>query len=155
MTWDWDFKNSELLPPPPRYRLWKISFEIGREEKLEIQYKTIKISKLLRNSRPNPGNKNMFHVHRWDSSDLCKSQSPWYVGGEFRIFPSPRNMKKMKTYEEIWRKYEEIWRNKKELLSPYIGRGTWKNFKLVPLGQGGFAKYELGGRREKRHEICQ
>ena len=45
-------------------------------------------------------------------------------------------------------KYEE---NMKESLSPYIGRGTWKNFKLVLLGGGGgAAKYELGGwAREK------
>jgi len=32
------------------------------------------------------------------------------------------------------KKYEG---NMKELLSPYIGRGTWKNFKPVfPLGPG-------------------
>ena len=43
----------------------------------------------------------------------------------------------------------------KELLSPYIGRGTWKNFKLIPLGREGVAKYELGARREKIHETCQ
>ena len=34
----------------------------------------------------------------------------------------------------------------KELLSPYMGRGTWKNFELLPLDRrGGVAKYELGG----------
>ena len=48
----------------------------------------------------------------------------------------------------------------KELLSPYIGRGTWKNFNLVPLGGGGAcpAKYEFGGRREvdnfSRNNFC-
>ena len=37
----------------------------------------------------------------------------------------------------------------KKLLSPYIGHGIWKNFKLVPLGgRRGVAKYELGGRQE-------
>ena len=42
----------------------------------------------------------------------------------------------------------------KELLSPYIGRGTWRNFEVVSLG-GGVAKYEFGGgvgeRKDMKH----
>ena len=54
----------------------------------------------------------------------------------------------MKKYEEIMKIYEE---NMKKLLSPYIGRGTWKNFKLVPRAWGGPHKTSLGGEeaREK------
>jgi len=40
----------------------------------------------------------------------------------------------------------------KELLSPYIDRGTWKNFELVPLGGGGegVVKYEFRGVGENK-----
>jgi len=55
-----------------------------------------------------------------------------------------RNFSKSQEYEE----------NMKELPTPYMGRGTWKNSEFVPLGGG--AKYEFRGRsrREKRHETC-
>ena len=33
------------------------------------------------------------------------------------------------------------------ILSPYIGRGTWKNFELVPLGGGG----GVGERKDMKH----
>ena len=52
-------------------------------------------------------------------------------------------------------KYEE---NMKESLSPYIGRGTWKNFKLVPPAEWeGCCKIPVcgGDRPEKRHETFQ
>ena len=60
---------------------------------------------------------------------------------------------------EISRQYEGIWWNMKkyelELLSSYIDRGTWKNYELVPLGEGGGRKIRVGGRREQRHETCK
>ena len=44
----------------------------------------------------------------------------------------------------------------RESLSPYMGRGTWKNVELVPLGWGGVHEIRVwGGRREKRYETCQ
>ena len=53
----------------------------------------------------------------------------------------------MKKYEENTKKYEGI-------LSPYTGRGTWKNFKRARLGEG-VAKYELGvGWAREIHETC-
>ena len=42
----------------------------------------------------------------------------------------------------------------KALLSPYMGRGTRKNFELVPLGGRG-DEFRAGDRREKRHETRQ
>ena len=39
----------------------------------------------------------------------------------------------------------------KELLSPYIGRGTWENFKLVPRAWGGVhTKPVWGGGGERK-----
>ena len=49
--------------------------------------------------------------------------------------------------------------NMKKLLSPYIDRGTWKNFVLVPLGgrregeMERFAKYNGGGKRKDMKHI--
>mgnify|MGYP000887151603 CR=1 FL=1 len=41
----------------------------------------------------------------------------------------------------------------KELLSPYIDCGSWKNLELVPLGEGGVPKYELEGRVGEREDM--
>ena len=46
--------------------------------------------------------------------------------------------------------------NMKELLSPYMGRGTWKNLELVPLGGvEGVAKYELREGVGERKDVKQ
>ena len=53
-----------------------------------------------------------------------------------------RNIKNTQKYKENMKKYEGI-----TLSIIYIGRGTWKNFELLPLLAGGgvFAKCEFGG----------
>ena len=67
----------------------------------------------------------------------------------------------MKKYEENnMKEYEQntnkIGRNMKYLLSPYIDRGTWKNFELVPLGGGGGVRKirvagEVGENKDMKH----
>ena len=50
-------------------------------------------TEITKNSRPSPGNRNMFHVHRWDSSDFWFFPSPRpIIGGEIGIFQVPGPM---------------------------------------------------------------
>ena len=43
----------------------------------------------------------------------------------------------MKKYEEIMKEYEENMKKYEGTTLSYMGRGTWKNFELVPLHRGG------------------
>ena len=108
-------------------KTWKMT---KKGKKSEISRRLWDLETLSRgegvaNSRPSPGNRNMFHVHRWDSSDFFqvpesiyrrrdrdffKSEGLYrgleigifskshglYRGDEIGIFPSPRNMKKIR-----------------------------------------------------------
>ena len=77
--------------------------------------------KLVKNSRPSPGNRNMFHAHKWDSSDFFKV--PWSIYRKRdRNFSKSQGLEKSSEFTQvpgIWRKYEEIWKNMKKIWSNY------------------------------------
>ena len=75
------FDHSQTaIPFSSVYSMWREYFSKICLLKLWCVLQSIK----NKNSRPSPGNRNMFHVRKWDSSDFFLVPEP--IGGDIGIF---------------------------------------------------------------------